>query len=93
MNPARPAVLLAVAVGGALGGALRWWLGDMAPDGDGFPWTTFAINVTGSLALALLPAISIVRSPSGPSRPRLGPGAGRLHHLVDVRRARTRPAR
>ena len=40
-------------LGGALGAVLRWWLGDAVPDGAGFPWTTFAINVTGSLALAL----------------------------------------
>jgi CrcB protein len=51
----------AVAVGGAVGGAARWWLGDLVPDGDGFPWTTFVINVTGSLALALLPALPAVR--------------------------------
>ncbi len=53
--------LAAVAIGGALGGTARWWLGDLVPDGDGFPWTTFAINVTGSLALALLPALAAVR--------------------------------
>jgi CrcB protein len=53
--------LLAVAAGGAAGGTLRWWLGDFAADGDGFPWTTFAINVSGSLVLALLPAITAVR--------------------------------
>jgi CrcB protein len=51
----------AVAFGGALGGVLRWWLGDVVPDGDGFPWTTFSINVTGSLVLALLPALTVVR--------------------------------
>jgi CrcB protein len=66
-----PALLLAVAAGGALGGTLRWWLGDVVPDGDGFPWTTFAINVTGSLALALLPAFRGVRS-----RPALAAGLG-----------------
>jgi CrcB protein len=54
--------LLAVAVGGAAGGVLRWGLGDLAPDGAGFPWTTFAINISGSLVLALLPAIGPVRS-------------------------------
>jgi CrcB protein len=54
-------MLVAVAAGGALGGTVRWWLGDLVPDGGGFPWTTFVINVTGSLALALLPALPAVR--------------------------------
>ena len=31
------------------------------PDGAGFPWTTFVINVTGSLVLALLPVFDAVR--------------------------------
>ena len=51
----------AVALGGAVGGTGRWWLGHVVPDGDGFPWTTFAINLTGALALALLPALAVVR--------------------------------
>jgi CrcB protein len=54
-------VYLAVALGGALGAVLRWTLGDLAPDGAGFPWTTFAINVTGSLVLAALPRFDAVR--------------------------------
>ncbi len=54
-------VYLAVALGGALGAVLRWALGDVVPDGAGFPWTTFAINVTGSLVLALLPVFDAVR--------------------------------
>ena len=58
----RGSALVAVALGGAVGGTLRWWLGDLVPDGEGFPWTTFAINVTGSLALALLPALALVRN-------------------------------
>lgn len=53
--------LLAVAVGGALGSLLRWGLGELLPDGGGFPWTTFAINVTGSFLLALLPAVPAIR--------------------------------
>lgn len=35
----------------------RWLLGDWVPDGAGFPWTTFGINVVGSVLLALLPAL------------------------------------
>ena len=52
---------LAVALGGAAGSLLRWWLGGAVPDGGGFPWTTFAINVSGSLVLALLPTLGGVR--------------------------------
>lgn len=44
-----------VAAGGGLGGFCRWGLGTLLPDGGGFPWTTFAINVLGSTCLALLP--------------------------------------
>ena len=54
-------VYLAVALGGALGAVLRWALGDAVPDGAGFPWTTFVVNVTGSLVLALLPVFDAVR--------------------------------
>ncbi len=50
-----------MAVGGALGAVLRWTATYAVPDGSGFPWTTFAINVSGSLALALLPALAAVR--------------------------------
>jgi fluoride exporter len=54
-------VYLAVALGGALGALARWSLGEALPDGTGFPWTTFAINVSGSAILALLPAVAAVR--------------------------------
>jgi len=50
----------AVALGGALGALVRWTLGEWFPDGGGFPWTTFAINVSGSFLLALLPAAAVV---------------------------------
>ena len=46
-----------VAAGGAVGAVLRWFLGTVTPDGAGFPWTTFAINVVGCLALGLLPLV------------------------------------
>lgn len=53
-----PSTLALVALGGALGAVLRWSLGVGLPDGSGFPWTTFAINVGGAFALALLPLLS-----------------------------------
>ena len=60
-RPNRPRLtvdaLAAVGAGGALGGLCRWLLGDWVPDGAGFPWTTFGINVVGSVLLALLPAL------------------------------------
>ena len=62
-----------VAIGGALGAVLRWWLGDVTPHGDGFPWTTFAINVSGCFALACLPAVPAVRQRASLAAA-LGPG-------------------
>lgn len=56
-RPLRGGDLALVAVGGALGAVLRWALGTVTPDGSGFPWTTFAINVVGCLALGLLPLV------------------------------------
>lgn len=55
-------LVLAVALGGALGAVARWSLGEAFPGSPGaFPWTTFAINVSGTLLLALLPASERVR--------------------------------
>jgi fluoride exporter len=50
--------LTVVAAGGALGAASRYGLGLILPDpvGAGFPWTTFAINVAGCLAIGVLAA-------------------------------------
>ena len=59
--PPPPRLVAAVAIGGALGALARWGLGELAPDGTGFPWTTFAINVSGSFLLAMLPAFFVVR--------------------------------
>jgi len=51
----RPGVLTAIAVGGALGGAARYGIEQALPAArDEFPWATFVINVSGSLALAVL---------------------------------------
>lgn len=56
-----PSLVLAAGLGGLLGALLRWSLGELVPDGSGFPWTTFAINTSGSFTLALLPAFAAVR--------------------------------
>jgi fluoride exporter len=68
-----PRLLAAVAAGGALGALARWGLGEVVPDGSGFPWTTFGINVSGSFLLALLPAFAVVRR-HRPLALGLGPG-------------------
>lgn len=60
-HPLHVSVLVAVAAGGAVGACLRHLLTTSVPDGDGFPWTTFAINVSGAFLLALLPAFPPVR--------------------------------
>lgn len=52
-------LLAVVALGGALGSVLRYAAGRAVPDGSGWPWTTFAINLSGTALLAglvLLPA-------------------------------------
>jgi CrcB protein len=57
-----PLGVLVVAVGGAVGAVARGRLLDQWPVVEGtFPWTVFAINVGGSMLLALLPALSLVR--------------------------------
>lgn len=56
------AAVAAVALGGAVGASLRWFVSSWhALDASHFPWTTFAINVAGSFLLALLPTIAVVR--------------------------------
>jgi CrcB protein len=56
-----PRLLVAVAVGGAVGAVARWAIGEAFGEASGFPWTTFGINVAGSFVLALLPAVAAVR--------------------------------
>lgn len=71
--PITVGALLAVAVGGAAGASLRWGLGEVVPEGSGFPWTTLSINVLGSFLLALLPAFALLRDRRAPTLA-LGPG-------------------
>jgi CrcB protein len=70
------AVLGAVAVGGALGAAARYGLGRAFPDPTlGFPWTTFAINVAGCLAIGVLAGLLGGKQITHPLiRPLLGTG-------------------
>lgn len=45
-----------VAAGGAVGSALRYWVGTvfLRPGMAALPWGTFTVNVTGALALGFL---------------------------------------
>lgn len=56
-----PRHLLAVAAGGAVGAVLRYAAWQAQPDGSGFPWTTFAVNVAGSALLAGLLLLPLAR--------------------------------
>ena len=61
-HPLHAWLVLAVAAGGAVGAGARWGLETWQPaPSGGFPWTTFGINVAGTVLLALLPASSFVR--------------------------------
>lgn len=60
-HPLHVSVLVAVALGGAVGALLRHALTTLEPDGAGFPGTTFAVNVVGAFLLGLLPASTWVR--------------------------------
>lgn len=54
-------VYLAIAVGGALGGALRYLVGTLIDTRtqSAFPWGTWWVNVSGSLLLGVLAGIAI----------------------------------
>ncbi len=61
-HPTLGVALLATSAGGAAGAVLRWSLssGPSAAEGH-FPTTTFALNVAGSVLLATLPLLPVVR--------------------------------
>ncbi|MBB5870974.1 CrcB protein [Allocatelliglobosispora scoriae] len=62
-----------VALGGALGSALRWAISLLWP--SHFPWTTLAINIIGSAALGALLAWISLRPQTHPLlRPFVGTG-------------------
>lgn len=66
----------AIAAGGVIGSVLRWLasLGLHAALGDGFPWGTLFVNVTGSFAIGFFAALT---APDG----RLF-ASSRLRHFV-----------
>lgn len=68
--------LAAIFLGGAAGALLRVWLGEtFAGDAGGWPWATFAINLTGSFALGCFATRLQERLPlSTYRRPLLGTG-------------------
>jgi CrcB protein len=60
-----PAVLAAIAGGGALGGLCRYGMAQLIPVGPtGFPWATFWTNISGSLLLGVLLVVATERFPS-----------------------------
>ena len=64
---ARPSVLCAIAVGGALGAPARYGVALVVHAAPGsFPWATFWTNVSGSFALGLVMGLVLERFP--PSR-------------------------
>jgi fluoride exporter len=65
-----------VAAGGALGGLARYGLNELLPRAQsGFPWSTFAENVSGCALLgALMVVLLEVRAPSRYLRPFLAVG-------------------
>lgn len=75
-TPFAPVLLGSVAIGGVAGSVVRDGLTRLvgAP-ATGFPWATFAINLSGSLLLGLLVGALVVR-PGAPRwvRPLLGTG-------------------
>ena len=58
-----------VAVGGASGSVLRWWMSGLVQRASGgtFPWGTFAVNALGSLAIGFLSALALERTLLSPS--------------------------
>lgn len=65
--------LVLVAIGGGLGSMARVWLAGLVARryGEGFPWGTLAVNVTGAAAIGVLAALLLAPD-----------GAGIVHETV-----------
>jgi CrcB protein len=68
---------LVVGVGSALGGMGRLWIAGFIGQryGDGFPWGTILVNVTGSFAIGVLAAFAAT---DGRVHPKLSPLAAQF---------------
>ncbi|MEQ6917979.1 fluoride efflux transporter CrcB [Halomonas aquatica] len=64
-----PLTLLAVAVGGGLGGMVRLAVGNAVAQrlGAGFPWGTLAVNLSGALLMGILAGM-LGPAPSAPGQ-------------------------
>jgi CrcB protein len=61
---------LFVALGSALGGAGRFWIGGLVAERMTktiFPWNTFAVNVTGSFIIGILGALTAAEGKLSPN--------------------------
>lgn len=71
-------VLLAIAVGGALGSLVRWALEEAVvwsgPDSGSWPWATLTVNLLGALAIGVLLSSRILEGRPAWWRPMLVTG-------------------
>ncbi len=72
MSRHHPAVIGAVALGGAIGALLRWLLDQWLL--AGWPWPTLTVNLLGSLALGVLTVVAARFAVPGWVRPGIGTG-------------------
>ncbi len=74
-EPTLPAAVALVAAGGFAGGLARYAADLAAPStATGFPWSTFAVNTVGALALGVLVVVLRGRPRSAYLRPLLATG-------------------
>ncbi|MEE2747903.1 MAG: fluoride efflux transporter CrcB [Candidatus Thermoplasmatota archaeon] len=52
-----PKMLALVGLGGAIGAALRYMVGEWMP--DGFPWGTMSVNLLGSFVLGIVVTMAL----------------------------------
>jgi CrcB protein len=72
---AQPQLLAAISAGGILGAVARYGVGSAWPPSAGFPWTTFAVNISGCLLIGLVVVVATERQKGHPLlRPFLGTG-------------------